>query len=111
MEFTFFDTPTLLFWLLWLATLIICVVQVLRASATQTGVLGLVRAFCLMFAFFYVLQGAIVAVNLSYMIASWMLAAGELLAFCCLIGTLVGWNWGLKSLTSGPLPPPRDYNY
>src|SRR2546423_1473392 len=110
MEYTFFDTPTLLFWVLWLTILVTCMVQVARASSSQAGVLGLVPAFGLMFAFFYVFQAAIVAVNLYYLIPSWMLAAGELLALCCLAGTLVGWNWGLRSLPRGPLPAPREYN-
>lgn len=111
MEFTFFDTTTLEFWVTWLLILGFCVIQTLRASSTQMGVLGLLPALCLMFGYFFVLQAAVVTLNLYNLIPSWMLAAGQVLALACLVGTVAGWNWGLRFVPPGAPSPQHSYNY
>ncbi len=88
-----------IFWALWLATLVICVQQLFQASLKRDTILGFVPPFCMMFGYFYVVQAAIVAVNLADRVSPTYLVLGQLVALTSLVGCLWGWHRGAAGST------------
>lgn len=82
------------FWFLWLATLVVIVHQLFKSASSQEGILGFVPPFCMMFAYFYIVQAAIVATSLSDRISPEYLVLGQLAVLLSLIGGLWGWYRG-----------------
>lgn len=82
------------FWFLWLVTVVVIGHQLVRSASTKQGILGFVPPFCMMFAYFYIVQAAIVATSLSDRISSDYLTLGQFVALVSLIGGLWGWYKG-----------------
>src|SRR2546421_12297313 len=91
-QLSFIENAT--FWFLWLLTSIICVGAAIHAVQRKDQTLGFVPVFCMAFAYFYVLQAAVVAVTLSNRLQPWMFVTGQAVALACLIGTLLGYYLG-----------------
>lgn len=84
----------LAFWFLWLCTVVVIAHQLVKSASSQQTILGFVPPFCMMFAYFYIVQAGIVATSLSDRISPEFLALGQLVALLSLIGGLWGWYRG-----------------
>ncbi|MFO0807404.1 MAG: O-antigen polymerase [Gemmataceae bacterium] len=97
----------LAFWMLWLATLLVCTHQMIRSMRSPITILGFVPVVCTMFGYVYVVQAAGVATALSHRIRPDYLALGQLVVLASLIGLLYGWHLGCGRLGA---PPPVRLN-
>jgi hypothetical protein len=93
------------FWLLWLAILLICVQQGIKAVRTPTGMLGFVPVICVMFGYLFVIQAMAVATTLGNLISVDFLELGEFIALLSLIAILAGWYRGSGRAVLAPHEP------
>ncbi|MDO8206374.1 MAG: hypothetical protein Q7T38_00975 [Gallionella sp.] len=84
------------FWMLWMATLLVIVRTVVHSYVTDKNIYGAPFLFSLMFGYFYVFQTYVVATNLDYLLKPWMFELGQALALVCFLAFLHGWKLALK---------------
>ena len=103
MTFDIYGSPK--FWILWLAVLLICVQQGVKAIRTPTGILGFVPVICAMFGYLFVLQSMAVATTFGNLIGADFLEMGEFIALLSLIAILAGWYRGKGRVVLAPVQP------
>lgn len=89
-------TISITYWVLWLATLVVCLYQSIRAYRDSRDFFGLPLIACFMFGYFYVLQSFYVATQLTNLLQPWMFEFGQFMALVCLSALLAGWYYGRK---------------
>lgn len=98
-------TPTFL--LLWIAMLLLCVIQIAIAFRSNIGILGFVPAICTMFFYLFVIQAIAVVTTLGHLTDTAYFEMGEFVALLALVGVLAGWYRGLGQVVPSP-PAPFD---
>lgn len=89
-----------LFWVFWIATLLVIVYAALRSYFSEKDIYGAPFLFSLMFGYFYVFQSYVVATNLDYLLEPWMFELGQAIALVSFLAFLLGWKLALKKRTN-----------
>ncbi len=88
------STP--LFWILLVVTIVIIAIELIRGISGSSNILGLPVVAGTMWLYFYGYMAARVGTTLDYMLPSWSLEAGQMLALVSYSALLAGWYYKMN---------------
>jgi hypothetical protein len=92
--------PSALFWVLWTATVALCLLQIADAILKDSDVLGLPLIACAIWLYFYGYMAFVAARTMGELMPTWAMALSQAVALASLLGLLAGWYLKRKNVSA-----------